>query len=380
MLMKVQKKKFRLKPSVVKKLKVVGVVLGVFLAVFLFYSSQIHSLTELGYSKEASRRILFQFQKDYVLSVGKNKTLNAAFESDDYNEKYLDQYSKIEYQNHEHLIRNINTLIKKGYSNDNISMILAHGSDSDVTEFAKRDKINYLEEFFSLPYAKLSNYDRYVDYSNETGEDDETTVLAVNLDMDKENYEDPVIVTDFSTDMVVNKHRSLTKDFEPDDLVSIDEEYAADDTQAGSRIAVNAFIEMYKDAQKEGYDLVINSSYRSYQDQEEVCNTYRDLYGDNYVTNYVAMPGFSEHQTGLSFDIGSKDTNVFAESDEYTWIQENAHKYGFIQRFPEEYEAVTGFRAEPWHYRYVGKKIASYIYENNISFEEYYALFLDTNE
>lgn len=378
--MKVQKKKFRLKPSVVKKLKVVGVVLGVFLAVFLFYSSQIHSLTELGYSKEASRRILFQFQKDYVLSVGKNKTLNAAFESDDYNEKYLDQYSKIEYQNHEHLIRNINTLIKKGYSNDNISMILAHGSDSDVTEFAKRDKINYLEEFFSLPYAKLSNYDRYVDYSNETGEDDETTVLAVNLDMDKENYEDPVIVTDFSTDMVVNKHRSLTKDFEPDDLVSIDEEYAADDTQAGSRIAVNAFIEMYKDAQKEGYDLVINSSYRSYQDQEEVCNTYRDLYGDNYVTNYVAMPGFSEHQTGLSFDIGSKDTNVFAESDEYTWIQENAHKYGFIQRFPEEYEAVTGFRAEPWHYRYVGKKIASYIYENNISFEEYYALFLDTNE
>lgn len=380
MLMKVQKKKFRLKPSVVKKLKVVGVVLGVFLAVFLFYFSQIHSLTELGYSKEASRRILFQFQKDYVLSVGENKTLNAAFESDDYNEKYLDQYSKIEYQNHEHLIRNINTLIKKGYSNDNISMILAHGSDSDVTEFAKRDKINYLEEFFSLPYAKLSNYDRYVDYSNETGEDDDTTVLAVNLDMDKENYEDPVIVTDFSTDMLVNKHRSLTKDFEPDDLVSIDEEYAADDTQAGSRIAVNAFIEMYKDAQKEGYDLVINSSYRSYQDQEEVCNTYRDLYGDNYVTNYVAMPGFSEHQTGLSFDIGSKDTNVFAESDEYTWIQENAHKYGFIQRFPEEYEAVTGFRAEPWHYRYVGKKIASYIYENNISFEEYYALFLDTNE
>ncbi len=378
--MKVQKKKFRLKPSVVKKLKVVGVVLGVFFAVFLFYSSQIHSLTELGYSKEASRRILFQFQKDYVLSVGENKTLNAAFESDDYNEKYLDQYSKIEYQNHEHLIRNINTLIKKGYSNDNISMILAHGSDSDVTEFAKRDKINYLEEFFSLPYAKLSNYDRYVDYSNETGEDDDTTVLAVNLDMDKENYEDPVIVTDFSTDMLVNKHRSLTKDFEPDDLVSIDEEYAADDTQAGSRIAVNAFIEMYKDAQKEGYDLVINSSYRSYQDQEEVCNTYRDLYGDNYVTNYVAMPGFSEHQTGLSFDIGSKDTNVFAESDEYTWIQENAHKYGFIQRFPEEYEAVTGFRAEPWHYRYVGKKIASYIYENNISFEEYYALFLDTNE
>lgn len=374
------KRKFRLKKSVVQKLKIVGVIFAIIIVIFFFYSSQISSLTRLGYSKEASRNILFQFKKEYVLSVGENKTLNAAFESDDYNEKHLDQYSKIDYQNQKHLIKNINTLIKKGYSNDNISMILAHGSDKDVTEFAKRDKINYLEEFFSLPYAKLSNYDRYVDYSNETGEDDETTVLAVNLDMDKENYEDPIIVKKFSTDMLVNKHRSLTKAFEPEDLVSIDEKYAVDDTQAGSRIAVNAFIQMYKAAKKEGYGLVINSSYRSYEDQEETCDTYRELYGENYVKNYVAMPGFSEHQTGLSFDIGSTDTNVFADSDEYEWVQENAHKYGFIQRFPTKYESITGFRAEPWHYRYVGKKIATYIYENDISFEEYYALFLDSDD
>lgn len=374
------KRKFRLKKSVVQKLKIVGVIFAIIIVIFFFYSSQISSLTRLGYSKEAARNILFQFKKEYVLSVGENKTLNAAFESDDYNEKYLDQYSKIDYQNQKHLIKNINTLIKKGYSNDNISMILAHGSDQDVTEFAKRDKINYLEEFFSLPYAKLSNYDRYVDYSNETGEDDETTVLAVNLDMDKENYEDPIIVKKFSTDMLVNKHRSLTKAFEPEDLVSIDEKYAVDDTQAGSRIAVNAFIQMYKAAKKEGYCLVINSSYRSYEDQEETCDTYRELYGENYVKNYVAMPGFSEHQTGLSFDIGSTDTNVFADSDEYEWVQENAHKYGFIQRFPTKYESITGFRAEPWHYRYVGKKIATYIYENDISFEEYYALFLDSDD
>lgn len=374
------KRKFRLKKSVVQKLKIVGVIFAIIIVIFFFYSSQISSLTRLGYSKEAARNILFQFKKEYVLSVGENKTLNAAFESDDYNEKYLDQYSKIDYQNQNHLIKNINTLIKKGYSNDNISMILAHGSDQDVTEFAKRDKINYLEEFFSLPYAKLSNYDRYVDYSNETGEDDETTVLAVNLDMDKENYEDPIIVKKFSTDMLVNKHRSLTKAFEPEDLVSIDEKYAVDDTQAGSRIAVNAFIQMYKAAKKEGYGLVINSSYRSYEDQEETCDTYRELYGENYVKNYVAMPGFSEHQTGLSFDIGSTDTNVFADSDEYEWVQENAHKYGFIQRFPTKYESITGFRAEPWHYRYVGKKIATYIYENDISFEEYYALFLDSDD
>ena len=372
------KRKFKLKKSVIKKLKIISGILAVILAIFIFYSSQISSLTKLGYSKEASRRILFSFQKEYVLSVGENKTLNAAFESDDYQEKYLDQYSKIDYQNQKHLIRNINTLIEKGYSNSTISMILAHGNDQDVSEFAKRDKINYLEEFYSISYAKLRNYDRYVDYSNETGEDNETTVLAVNLDMDKEDYSDPLIISDFSTDMLVNKHRSLTEDYEPDDLVSIDSEYAADDTQAGARIAVNAFISMYKAAKDEGLDLVINSSYRSYQDQVDICDTYRELYGENYVQNYVAQPGFSEHQTGLSFDIGSRNSNIFAESDEYTWVQENAHKYGFIQRFPEEYEAITGFRAEPWHYRYVGKKIATYIYEHDISFEEYYVIFLDS--
>lgn len=371
------KKKIKLKKSVLKKLKIIGIVFCVILVVFIFYSVQIHSLTSLGYSKEASRKILFSFKKEYVLSVGKNETLNAAFESDDYKEKYCDQYSKIDYQNQKHLIRNINTLIEKGYSNDNISMILAHGNDKDVTLFAKRDKINYLEEFFSVPYAKLRNYDRYVDYSNETGEDDETTVLAVNLDMDKEDYADPVIVSRYSTDMLVNKHRSLTEDYEPEDLVSVDSEYAADDTQSGARIAVNAFISMYKAAKKDGYDLFINSSYRSYQDQVDLCDSYRELYGDNYVKNYVAQPGFSEHQTGLSFDIGSRNSNIFAESPEYEWIQKNAHKYGFIQRFPSKYEAITGFRAEPWHYRYVGKKIATYIYENDISFEEYYAIFLD---
>ncbi len=372
------KKKFKLKKSVVKQLKIVGVIFAVILMIFIFYRSQINSLKRIGYSEVASRNILFQLKKEFILSIGENKTLNAAFESADYEEKYLDHYSKIDFQNHKHLIRNINVLIKKGYSNANISMILAHGSDSDVTEFAKRDKINYLEEFFSLPYAKLKNYDRYVSYSNAVGEDDETTVLAVNLDMDKEHYNDPFVVKEFSTDMLVNKHRSLEKDFKPADLVSIDSKYAADKTQTGSRIAVNAFIKMYEAAKKEGYDLVINSSYRSYEEQEEICNTYRDLYGDRYVLNYVAMPGFSEHQTGLSFDVGSKNSNVFAESKEYDWMQENAYKYGFIQRFPSKYEAITGFRSEPWHYRYVGKKIASYIYEHKISFEEYYVLFLDS--
>lgn len=371
------KKKIKIKKTVLQKLKIIGIIVAIVIVCFGFYFYQIHELKKLGYSSEASQRILVQFKKKYVLAVGTNKTLNAAFESADYKEDNLEQYAKIEYQNHKHLIANINKLIQQGYSNSNISMILAHGSDKDVTEFAKRDKIRYLEEFYSVDYAKLKNYDRYVQYSDETGEDEETTVLAVNLDMDKENYQAPVLVDKYSTDMLINKHRGLKEDFEPDDLVSIDEKYSSNDSQKASRIAVNAFISMYKQAKKEGYDLVINSSYRSYDAQVEICDEYRKLYGNSYVENYVAKPGFSEHQTGLSFDIGSRNSNIFANSKEYTWMLENAYKFGFIQRFPKKYESITGFRAEPWHYRYVGKKIAKYIHEKSISFEEYYAKFID---
>ena len=91
----------------------------------------------------------------------------------------------------------------------------------------------------------------------------------------------------------------------------------------------------------------------------------------------MAKPGYSEHQTGLAYDIGSKSTNVFANSKEYQWMKDNAYKYGFIERFTQKYENLTGFRKEPWHYKYVGKDIAKYIHDNNISFEEYYAVYLD---
>ncbi len=370
-------KKIRLKPKAVKILKVIGTVVLVCLFLLIIYFYNIGQLKNLGYSDLASRNILLKFKKKYVLSIGENKTLNAAFESSDYDEDNLDNYSKIKYQNQKHLIKNINLLIKKKYSNSNISMILEHGNDNDVTAFTKRDKINYLEEFYSVSYAKLRNYDRYVSYSDESGEDEETVVLAVNLDMDKEDYKDPVVIDKYDEKVLVNKHRQLSKNYKPNDLVKINSKYATDKKQVAERVAVNAFINMYNAASKDGYGLVINSSYRSYNDQMEICDQYRQLYGDAYVSKYVALPGFSEHQTGLSFDIGSTNSKTFASSKEYSWMQDNAYKYGFIQRFPKGYESVTGFRAEPWHYRYVGKKIAKYMHDEKITYEEYYAMFLD---
>lgn len=373
------KRKLKLKKPFVIVAKIMLFLLVIMICLLLFYFYQIHTLTSLGYSKMASKKILATFNKKYVVTVGENDTLNEAFESVYFNEKNLDSYSKIKFYDHKNLIKNINTLIEKGYSNSDINLILSHGNDSDVSDFAKRKKIKYLEEFYSISYAKLKYYDRYVNYSNETGEDEKTTVLFVNLGMDNDDYTEAIKVDKFSYDMLVNKHYYIDKDLVATDLVKIDDKYTNGSDHYASKVAVNAFIKMYDDAKKEGLGLVINSSYRSYNDQEELCNEYQQLYGNNYVNKYMAKPGFSEHQTGLSFDIGSLSSNIFANSMEYTWMLDNAYKYGFILRFPKKYESLTGFKNEPWHYRYVGKKIAEYIYENDISYEEYYAMFLDKN-
>ena len=373
----VTKKKFKLKRPILNILKIIGIIIFIVGAIYIFYRSQINDLKEMGYSEKAAKNILLKMKKEEVISLGKNKTLNKAFESEDYKEKNFDSYAKIKYEDEKYLIENINALIKRGYNNDEINIILAHGSGEDIKEFSKRDKVRYLEEFYTIDYAKIKYYDRYIQYMDEEREDEETSVLHVNLNMDKEDYEDPVVVTDFSYTMLINKHRMLKEDYVPKDLVDLDLEYAADEEMQANRTAYIAFKQMSESAKKEGYNLVINSAYRSYKQQQEISDTYLKLYGQNYVNNYVLRPGYSEHQTGLAFDIGSRDTNVFAQSDEYTWIVDNCYKYGFIYRFQTNTEDLTGIRHEAWHYRYVGKKAAKIIYEEKLTLEEYYAIYLD---
>ena len=131
---------------------------------------------------------------------------NAAFESDDYKEENLDVYTKVKYQDHKNIIKSINLLIDKKYSTRDISIILAHGNDSDVLEFAKKDKIKYLEEFYSYDYAKIKNYDRYIAHMDLNGDDEETTIIKVNMNIDKEDYTDAVLIDDYNKTVIANKH------------------------------------------------------------------------------------------------------------------------------------------------------------------------------
>ncbi len=373
-----KKKKLKLRKGAQKKLIILGAIILVIVLILGFYFTRINELHSLGYSKEAAKNIIFKFKYSYVRDIGENKTLNAAFESNNYEEKNLDSYVKINYQNQKHLISNINKLLKKGYSVDEVSLIIDKGDDESVTLFAKRDKVKYIEEFLSVDYAKLANYDRYVAYKEKENDDAETTVLYVNMDFDKEDYVDPLVIDEFDDYVLVNKHRQLSSLYVPDDLVTIDADYVkADGDIEIERNVAQAFYKMAEAASEDGMELMVSSGYRSYKDQEEVTNTYLELYGQNYVDNYVAKPGFSEHQTAMSLDIASKSVDTFVNSDEYSWMMDNAYKYGFILRYPKSKEDITGYKCEAWHYRYVGKKIAKYIKEHNITYDEYYVMFLD---
>ena len=375
-----QKRVLKMKKGPRIILKVFITLLVIFFALLFCFLYIKHKITSAGYSEKAAIRIMKEFKIEYAVSNPGNKTLNRAFESNSYKEKNLDKYKQVKFFNHANLIDNINTLLEKGYTTRDISIILAHGSNSDVIEFAKKDKIKYLEEFFSYDFAKLKYYDRYVKYMDSEGDDEETTIIMVNLDLDKEDYKDPYDVSnDHSLTVLANKHHSLGKNYIPKNLVTVKSEYTVDkdDSTKGRKEAVDAAMEMMQAAKKEGLNLLINSGYRSYDDQQEVYDKYFKLYGEDYVKKYVVNPGFSEHQTGLAFDFASGNSKIFKESKEYDWMIKNSYKYGFCYRYLKKKENITGIKTEAWHFRYVGKDVSKVMDEEELSLEEYYAIYVD---
>ena len=145
--------------------------------------------------------------------------------------------------------------------------------------------------------------------------------------------------------------------------------------------AHDAYVELYNAAKADGMNLIITTSYRSYGFQSTLYYNYVNQDGQANADTYSARPGYSEHHTGLAADLSTPSlTNAFTQfiyTDEYKWMKENSYKYGFIQRYTDENQYITGYQPEAWHYRYVGKDVAKYIHDNDITFEEYYAYFVE---
>lgn len=155
--------------------------------------------------------------------------------------------------------------------------------------------------------------------------------------------------------MVVNKKHGLPANYAPQENV-----------EAGTKIR-----QLIADMQRQGYAISSSySGYRSYTYQSSLYNNYVNSYGQAQADRFSARPGYSEHQTGLAFDLKHSNGTLVETTPEVNWIAAHAHEYGFIVRYPSGKESVTGYMPEPWHLRYVGDQ-ASAIYASGLTLEEY---------
>lgn len=176
--------------------------------------------------------------------------------------------------------------------------------------------------------------------------------------------------------LLVNKTHRLSEEYVPADLVEFeksDKNVGTKETRQLRKPAAEALAKLLAAAEADGFDMVLRTGYRSYAYQKNLFDGYAEKNGVEAANKYSAKPGESEHQTGLCCDLGviGRGLTSFNGSKEASWVAENAHKYGFIVRFPEGKESITGYNYESWHIRYVGEGVAEYIYKNEIAFEEY---------
>ncbi len=169
--------------------------------------------------------------------------------------------------------------------------------------------------------------------------------------------------------ILVNPKYFLEKDFIPHNLVEVDLPHIkrTNEIMKLDENTLNNYRLMYLEAKEKGINLTVFSGYRTYEKQLNLYNNAKDI-------TYIAKPGHSEHQTGLAIDISTLNnglTTSFEKTSCFSFLQDNAYKYGFILRYPKGKEHLTGYSYEPWHFRYVGIKHSYIIYQENLTLEEY---------
>ena len=241
----------------------------------------------------------------------------------------------------------------------------------------KEEKTELQEKFqynFSFPFFKDELKQEYLDYKEKTGLPLKQSIINVNIGLNRPFYTKTKKTKNIDQiTMLVNKYNYLPKDYIPSNLVPITPKIML------KKEAYEAFNDLKRNLEKEGLSIRIISAYRSFDYQEKLYNNYLKNATKSIVDTYSARAGYSEHQTGLVIDVDNNnlDYNHFHLTKEFQWMQNNAYKYGFILRYPKDKENITGYKYEPWHYRYVGKDIANYIQTKNITYEEYYYEFID---
>lgn len=270
-------------------------------------------------------------------------------------------------------------LLQIGYSEEEVNTLINNYEKDRLDNLLKIKYNKHIIGLMNEKYFIFSKLDEYINYKEEYKKLDYNEIVQiVNVEMNVdwlENMKD----TDVSKNelMLVNRIYGLSSDYVPSDLVDVPTKYAYSGKKLSNSV-LEEVIKLIDSASNSGYTFVISDGYRSYEEQKDIYDTYVSYYGISETDTFVARPGHSEYQTGLSFDLKpyNKIIDDISTNEEYLWLKENAHKFGFIFRFDKEHEDLTGFSSSDWRLRYVGRDAANIIYNEGICFEEYYAYFV----
>ncbi len=262
-----------------------------------------------------------------------------------------------------------------GYSSGEIKVIKDELDDKEIEKVLKIKYNKNLSKIIKEKYFIFDNLDKYLDYLNDNSSDTASKAVSmVNTGAINEWYSN-INETDTSKNelMLVNKFYGLGESYEPTDLVKVSSTYGYEGKKVSESI-YDSLTNMLDAAKENGYTLLVNQGYRSYADQLEAYTDIEDVNGTEVADNRAARAGHSEYQTGLSVELSTYGSEVGTETQ---WLLDNSYRFGFIVRYPEGTSDITGFTSDPWRVRYVGQEAATKIHNENITFDEYYAFYIN---
>ena len=305
-----------------------------------------------------------------------SKTLEYVLLNNIYDEKYLKEYKNIEFNNQDNFSEILTTFLPKGYTGKEINYIFDL-SEKNINKLANLDYID-LSNYYKIKNFDVEKIKRYETFYQENDYDYDTVVTYVNINLDLPAYTDTKEVTNPNDLLVlVNKFNYLPSDYKPNDLGYLPGAYG--NNVPMREIIIEPFKKLQEAAKEEiGINLMPTTAYRDYSFQKTLYNNYVASDGVKAADTYSARPGYSEHQAGLSIDLKNTalSSDIRLTDDDYDWLSNNAYRFGFIIRFPEDKTNITGYQFENWHIRYVGEEYAKIIYENDLTLEEYIDLYI----
>lgn len=259
-----------------------------------------------------------------------------------------------------------------------ITLITTPDTPSPTKKVSKKDPLTSLNYFLPSQKERYNNYK-----TNHPDLSDEEIVTYINMNLDYNFYEHIIIQTDpYALNTLVNKYYRLEDSFIPLELVYINDGYTSTSDPAYkyrkhqmSQVVYDDFVALRDKCREKGISFYVVSGYRSTEAQVKSYNHMANTFSIAEADKTCSRPGHSEHTLGLACDVALDNYSFenIVNHPEYQWFAEIIADYGFIVRYPEGKDSLTGYSYEPWHLRYLGKDLAKKVKKSNLTYDEYYA-------